>query len=122
MSVAYFDNDYKLDVICSRFLSASVNRGQTEYVLLFVRWIFPADIVHINIAHGVVCRRICMGAQVHERHIIYVSGECLMIRTLYDEHLRRKLLLKCYREPYRTTLSILSMRQFASINCCLFFL
>lgn len=47
-----------------------------EYVFIFVRWITAADIVHINIAHGFICRSICMGAQVYKRHTIYIGGEC----------------------------------------------
>lgn len=47
----------------------------SEHVfLLLCRYAVP-NLVHINIAHGFICRRICLGAEIHKRHAIYFSGE-----------------------------------------------
>lgn len=47
----------------------------SEHVyILLCRYAVP-NLVHINIAHGVIRRRVCLGAEIHERHIIYFSGK-----------------------------------------------
>lgn len=48
------------------------------YILL-CRYTVP-NLVHINIAHGFIRRRVCLGAEIYKRHAIYFSGKLFIAR------------------------------------------
>lgn len=67
---------------CSYFFRSIL--PSTEYLFIFMYWIVVSHLVNINIAHGLVCRRICVGTEVHERHVVHVSGELMTIADRFS--------------------------------------